>query len=88
MEDMCYERRRAEACVDESAHHAQQCVGYFFKDTSPLQDSLSSGVPEISGRRLLCDKNCDERQESMTKRVFDERMVGRWDPCMRGQRHP
>ncbi len=22
MEDMCYERRRAEACVDESAHHA------------------------------------------------------------------
>ena len=21
-EDMCYERRRAEACVDESAHHA------------------------------------------------------------------
>ena len=20
---MCYERRRAEACVDESAHHAQ-----------------------------------------------------------------
>jgi hypothetical protein len=24
VEDMCYERRRAEACVDESAHHA--CV--------------------------------------------------------------
>ena len=22
MEDRCYERRRAEACVDESAHHA------------------------------------------------------------------
>ena len=22
MEDMCYERRRAEACVDSSAHHA------------------------------------------------------------------
>ena len=22
MEDMCYERRRAEACVDESAQHA------------------------------------------------------------------
>ena len=21
VEDMCYERRRAEACVDESAHH-------------------------------------------------------------------
>jgi hypothetical protein len=21
-EDMCYERRRAEACVDEAAHHA------------------------------------------------------------------
>jgi hypothetical protein len=25
-EDMCYERRRAEACVDESAHHAQILV--------------------------------------------------------------
>jgi hypothetical protein len=24
VEDMCYERRRAEACVDESAHHALQ----------------------------------------------------------------
>ena len=23
MEDMCYERRRAEACVDESAYHAR-----------------------------------------------------------------
>ena len=23
VEDMCYERRQAEACVDESAHHAQ-----------------------------------------------------------------
>jgi hypothetical protein len=23
VEDMCYERRRAEACVDESAHHAR-----------------------------------------------------------------
>jgi hypothetical protein len=22
VEDMCYERRRAEACVDESAYHA------------------------------------------------------------------
>ena len=22
VEDMCYERRRAEACVDQSAHHA------------------------------------------------------------------
>ena len=22
VEDMCYDRRRAEACVDESAHHA------------------------------------------------------------------
>jgi len=22
VEDMCYETRRAEACVDESAHHA------------------------------------------------------------------
>ena len=22
VDDMCYDRRRAEACVDESAHHA------------------------------------------------------------------
>ncbi len=31
VEDMCYERRRAEACVDESAHHAVfsiVCVQY------------------------------------------------------------
>ena len=29
---MCYERRRAEACVDESAHHAllwEVCVFYY-----------------------------------------------------------
>jgi hypothetical protein len=26
VEDMCYERRRAEACVDESAHHALDSV--------------------------------------------------------------
>ena len=26
VEDMCYERRRAEACVDESAHHTPVCV--------------------------------------------------------------
>jgi len=33
VEDMCYERRRAEACVDESAHHALVnawvCVFYY-----------------------------------------------------------
>ncbi len=28
VEDMCYERRRAEACVDESAHHALD-IGWF-----------------------------------------------------------
>ena len=27
MEDICYERRRAEACVDESAHHALANAG-------------------------------------------------------------
>ena len=27
VEDMCYERRRAEACVDESAHHALVTAG-------------------------------------------------------------
>ena len=26
VEDMCYERRRAEACGDESAHHARGTV--------------------------------------------------------------
>ena len=25
MEDMCYKRRRAETCVDQSAHHALLC---------------------------------------------------------------
>jgi len=29
VEDMCYERRRAEACVDESAHHALVNAGAF-----------------------------------------------------------
>ena len=28
VEDMCYERRRAEACVDLSAHHALVNAGY------------------------------------------------------------
>jgi hypothetical protein len=27
MEDMCYERLRAEACVDKSAHHALVTAG-------------------------------------------------------------
>ena len=27
MEEMCYDRRRAEACVDESAHHALANAG-------------------------------------------------------------
>ena len=27
VEDMCYERRRAEACVDEFAHHALANAG-------------------------------------------------------------
>ncbi len=27
VEDMCYERRRGEACVDESAHHALATAG-------------------------------------------------------------
>ena len=27
MDDMCYDRRRAEACVDESAHHALANTG-------------------------------------------------------------
>ena len=35
VEDMCYDRRRAEACVDESAHHALANAGgreiFFFR---------------------------------------------------------
>jgi hypothetical protein len=27
VDDMCYDRRRAEACVDESAHHALANAG-------------------------------------------------------------
>jgi hypothetical protein len=30
VEDMCYERRRAEACVDESAHHALRVLREFW----------------------------------------------------------
>ena len=32
VEDMCYERRRAEACVDESAHHALVNAGDCVKE--------------------------------------------------------
>ena len=31
---MCYDRRRAEACVDESAHHAREIEG--FEGVSPF----------------------------------------------------
>jgi hypothetical protein len=34
VEDMCYERRRAEACVDESAHHAQNVERCFITERS------------------------------------------------------
>ena len=40
VEDMCYERRRAESCVDESAHHA----------LIDLDIRGESEIPEISAR--------------------------------------
>ena len=46
VEDMCYERRRAEACVDESAHHALVMVCVLL-----LQDLLQS-CPRGGGRRV------------------------------------
>jgi hypothetical protein len=44
VEDMCYERRRAEACVDESAHHALVNAG---GRESNNVDPLVSGFGQI-----------------------------------------
>ena len=46
VEDMCYERRRAEACVDESAHHA--LVG-----TREEPGTLSQRAPVFPGSSRL-----------------------------------
>ena len=45
VEDMCYERRRAEACVDESAHHA---LG-----TLEEPGTLTQGAPVFPGSSRL-----------------------------------
>ncbi len=57
MEDMCYERRRAEACVDESAHHAlvnagdesipvlKLCVFYYCRTYYKAETGLGAGSP-------------------------------------------
>ena len=47
VEDMCYERRRAEACVDESAHHALNSVCVLL-----LQDLLHDSRSTAGG--TLC----------------------------------
>ena len=45
VEDMCYERRRAKACVDESAHHA---LG-----TLEEPGTLTQGAPVFPGSSRL-----------------------------------
>jgi hypothetical protein len=45
VEDMCYERRRAEACVDESAHRALEWL-------RPVRNWIFSGGPWWSVRGL------------------------------------
>jgi hypothetical protein len=49
VEDMCYERRRAEACVDESAHHAQVCV---FITAGPIIKLCAGGEGDSEGHVL------------------------------------
>ena len=40
---MCYERRRAEACVDESAHHANDGVVFGFQGVHRERDHFVLG---------------------------------------------
>ena len=47
MEDMCYERRRAEACVDESAHHT---LGPVVREEP---GTLTQGAPVFPGSSRL-----------------------------------
>jgi hypothetical protein len=62
VEDMCYERRRAEACVDESAHHALTYLLTYLRSlchynsvldtdtgTGPIPSITVSGVNAYSG---------------------------------------
>ena len=47
VEDMCYERRRAEACVDESAHHA--LVPLVWESNPKLQGGWCNPTTSPSG---------------------------------------
>jgi hypothetical protein len=51
VEDMCYERRRAEACVDESAHHA--LVEARRGGTREEPGTLIQGAPVFPGSSRL-----------------------------------
>ena len=53
VEDMCYERRRAEACVDESAHHALANSVLVCLLLQDLLQSCSRGGEEESGGHVL-----------------------------------
>jgi len=50
---MCYERRRAEACVDESAHHATSERGVRVQGTNAARHLRRSLVQVWDGQR--CD---------------------------------
>jgi hypothetical protein len=49
LEDMCYKRRRAEACVDKSAHHAL-CLCLLLQDL--VQSCLRGGAVGVGGHVL------------------------------------
>ena len=53
VEDMCYERRRAEACVDESAHHAlagtREEPGTLTQGSPVFPGSVWESNPELQG---------------------------------------
>ena len=54
VEDMCYERRRAEACVDESAHSVFSMLMCVFITAGPITKLFAEGGgPEESGRHVL-----------------------------------
>ena len=47
---MCYDRRRAEACVDESAHHA---LANAVSGTREEHGTLTQGAPVLPGSSRL-----------------------------------
>jgi hypothetical protein len=61
VEDMCYERRRAEACVDESAHHvksskSRQAPTKTQASTTQAQRKGAKGLKVVGGPGSLCGK--------------------------------